>query len=84
MYCNISPWLNAWYDPLAGIKTTTECVCMADLSADGDSRLLICSGKKLKVYRGTALAMETDLLDYPVALGTTYTEINSVSLNCKV
>lgn len=71
-----SPWLNAWYDPLAGVKTTTQCVQMADLSADGDSKLLICdSSKKLKVYRGTALAMETDLLDYPVAAAVTYAEI---------
>lgn len=77
---NISPWLNAWHDPLASIKTTTECICLADLSADGDSRLLVCSGKKLKIYRGTSLAMETELLDFPVAVGVTYSEINSVSI----
>ena len=53
---------------------------MADLSSDGDSKLLICdSSKKLKVYRGTSLAMETDLLDTPVALCVTYTELASVS-----
>lgn len=75
-----NPWLNAWYDPLAGVRTTSQCVQMADLNADGDNKLLICdSSKKLKVYRGTALAMETDLLDHPVAVGVTYTELASVS-----
>jgi hypothetical protein len=78
-----SPWLDAWHDPLAGIKTTTQCVQLgADLTADGDNKLLICDhSKKLKVYRGTAQAMETDLLDFPVAQCVTYTELASVS-NC--
>jgi len=75
-----SPWLDAWHDPLAGIKTTTQCVRLgADLFADGDNKLLICDqSKKLKVYRGTAQAMETDLLDFPVAQCATYTELASV------
>jgi hypothetical protein len=29
------PWLHAWYDPLAGIKTVTPLVRMADLNSVG-------------------------------------------------
>ena len=80
-----NPWLHAWHDPLAGVKATAQCVRMADLSSDGDSKLLICdSSKKLKVYRGTTLAMETDLLDSPVALCVTFTELASVSHLCNI
>lgn len=76
---NSNPWLDAWFDPLSMLKTTTHCVRLgADLSADGDNKLIVCDqSKKLKVYRGTALTMETDLLDFPVAQCITYTELAS-------
>jgi Bardet-Biedl syndrome 1 protein len=77
-----SPWLNAWYDPLAGVRTSTQNLRMADLHADGDSKLVLCDGsKKLKVYRGTGLAVESDLLDFPVALCVTYAELASVCIS---
>ncbi len=76
-----SPWLSAWHDPLAALKTNSFCCSSADVNADGDHKLLICDGsKKIKVYRGTALSMEIDLLVYPVALCVIYSELASVCL----
>ncbi|XP_008297331.1 BBSome complex member BBS1 [Stegastes partitus] len=67
-------WLDAHYDPVAGLYTFSSCVDLADLSGDGESRLVVgdlgsgCSGMKLKVYRGTALMSESTLLDLPAGL----------------
>ena len=60
---------------LSSIRTLNSCVRVADLSADGDSRLIIAGlDKTLKVYRGTTLVSEHALLDQPVALCITYSE----------
>ncbi|XP_033466446.1 BBSome complex member BBS1 [Epinephelus lanceolatus] len=67
-------WLDAHYDPVAGLYTFTSCVDLADLSGDGESRLVVgdlgsgSSAMKLKVYRGTALMSESTLLDLPTGL----------------
>ncbi|XP_017296240.1 Bardet-Biedl syndrome 1 protein [Kryptolebias marmoratus] len=67
-------WLDAHYDPVAGLYTFSSCVDLADLSGDGESRLVVgdlgtgSSGMKLKVYRGTALMSESVLLDLPAGL----------------
>ncbi|XP_029312764.1 BBSome complex member BBS1 [Cottoperca gobio] len=67
-------WLDAHYDPVAGLFTFSSCVDLADLSGDGESRLVVgdmgsgSSGMKLKVYRGTALMSESTLLDLPAGL----------------
>ncbi|KAM3592354.1 uncharacterized protein V6R79_017100 [Siganus canaliculatus] len=67
-------WLDAHYDPVAGLYTFTPCVDLADLSGDGESRLVVgdlgsgSSGMKLKVYRGTALMSDSALLDLPAGL----------------
>uniref|UniRef100_UPI0037E76C6E Bardet-Biedl syndrome 1 protein n=1 Tax=Semicossyphus pulcher TaxID=241346 RepID=UPI0037E76C6E len=67
-------WLDAHYDPVAGLYTFSSCVDLADLSGDGESRLVLgdlgsgSSGMKLKVYRGTALMSESTLLDLPAGL----------------
>ncbi|KAM4524562.1 BBSome complex member BBS1 [Odontesthes bonariensis] len=67
-------WLDAHYDPVAGLYTFSSCVDLADLSGDGESRLVVgdlgtgSSGMKLKVYRGTALMSESTLLDLPSGL----------------
>ncbi|KAK1881567.1 Bardet-Biedl syndrome 1 protein like [Dissostichus eleginoides] len=51
-----------------------SCVDLADLSGDGESRLVVGDlgtgggGMKLKVYRGTALMSESSLLDLPSGL----------------
>ncbi|XP_034413916.1 Bardet-Biedl syndrome 1 protein [Cyclopterus lumpus] len=69
-------WLDAHYDPVAGLHTFSSCVDLADLSGDGESRLVVGDlgsgssggGMKLKVYRGTALMSESTLLDLPAGL----------------
>ncbi|XP_061564145.1 Bardet-Biedl syndrome 1 protein [Cololabis saira] len=67
-------WLDAHYDPVAGLYTFSSCVDLADLSGDGENRLVVgdlgngSSGMKLKVYRGTALLSESALLDLPAGL----------------
>ena len=74
-----SPWLHAWFDPLAAIRTVTACVRLGDLFADGDSKLLICDlNKKLKVYKGTGMINEYALLDSPVATCIFYTDTLAV------
>lgn len=67
-------WLDAHYDPVAGLFSFSSCVDLADLSGDGESRLVVGdlgsggAGMKLKVYRGTALMSESTLLDLPAGL----------------
>ncbi|XP_035989122.1 Bardet-Biedl syndrome 1 protein [Fundulus heteroclitus] len=67
-------WLDAHYDPVAGLYTFSSCVDLADLSGDGENRLVVgdlgtgSSGMKLKVYRGTVLISENTLLDLPAGL----------------
>lgn len=66
-------WLDAHYDPMACLNTFSSCVALADLSGDGESRLVVGdlggpAGMKLKVYRGTALLSESSLLDLPAGL----------------
>ena len=70
-----NPWLNAWYDPLAGLKTMTSCVRLGNLTGDGDSRLCICDvDKKLKVFKGTSLVADFALLDVPISMCLMYTD----------
>mmetsp|Transcript_15923 Transcript_15923/g.35247 ORF Transcript_15923/g.35247 Transcript_15923/m.35247 type:complete len:481 (+) Transcript_15923:78-1520(+) len=70
-----SPLLHAWHDPLAGLKVHSSCVKLADLECDGDSKLCICDlDKKLKIYKGTTLAVEYAILDTPVALCIIHSE----------
>ena len=89
------PWLHAWYDPVAGIKTVSSLVRLADLntvscslstshapncSKDGDNKLLVCDiDKKLKVYKGTSLIVEHALLDNPISMCITNSELSTVS-----
>ncbi len=72
-----SPWLNAWTDPIAGIKTTTACFHVCDLFGDGDNRLVVATmtdTPKIKIFRGTAITNEILLLDTPVAMSIYYPE----------
>ncbi len=74
-----SPWLHAFFDPLAGLKTVTSCIRLADLNGDGDSKLCVCDfDQKLKVFKGTSLFAEYALLDVPVAMCAVFTELSSV------
>lgn len=75
-----SPFLHAWHDPLAGLKVHSSCIQLADLDCDGDSKLCVCDlDKKLKIYKGTSLAVEYAILDTPVAMRIIYSELSLVS-----
>ncbi|KAM4721564.1 BBSome complex member BBS1 [Rhinophrynus dorsalis] len=69
-----SKWLDAHYDPVAGLNTFSSCIALADLHGDGDFKMVagdIGSGPynmKLKVYKGTALMSENALLDLPTGV----------------
>ena len=44
-------WLHAWHDPVAGLKAFSPCVRFADLSGDGDTKMLVANAdKKMKIY----------------------------------
>jgi Bardet-Biedl syndrome 1 protein len=45
-------WLNAWYDPIANVKTWGSCIALADINGEGDSKLVIADlERKLKIYK---------------------------------
>lgn len=49
---------------------------------DGDNKLLICDvDKKLKVYKGTSLIVEHALLDNPISMCITNSELSSVVMS---
>mmetsp|Transcript_36995 Transcript_36995/g.44743 ORF Transcript_36995/g.44743 Transcript_36995/m.44743 type:complete len:613 (+) Transcript_36995:397-2235(+) len=76
-----SVWLDAWQDRVAGIRAYSPCVRMADLAGDGDCRLLIAdASKKLKVWKGTSLQSEHNLLETPCAIATFYSDTNQPRL----
>lgn len=75
-------WLDAHYDPVAGLYTFSSCMDLADLNGDGENRLLVgdlgsgSSGMKLRVYRGTALSSESALLDLPTGLVSFFMDLH--------
>lgn len=72
------PWLNAWHDPVAGMSSYSQFMCLADLHADGDHRLIMCDLKKrIRIYKGTTIQWEQKLLDVPCAVRCFYHEVAS-------
>ncbi|XP_077482534.1 BBSome complex member BBS1 [Stigmatopora argus] len=76
-------WLDAHYDPLAGLRTFTSCMALTDLSGDGDARLVAfdlggasAPAVRLKVYRGTALSVESVLVDLPCGLVALFMDLH--------
>jgi len=73
-----SPWLDAWHDPVAGMSCFSSFMCLADLHADGDHRLIMCDLKKrMRVYKGTTIQWEQKLLDLPCSVQCFYHEVAS-------
>ena len=63
---NTPAWLEAWQDPMAGADAFSSCICTADLAGDGEFRLVVATAmKKMKVWNGTSLTSEHDLLEPP-------------------
>lgn len=68
-------WLDAWSDPMANVDADSACVESADLAGDGEWRLVVAGAdRKLKVWNGTKIASEHDLLDAPAAVKAFYGE----------
>lgn len=72
----INPWLHAWQDSLANIKTTTSCLRLGDINSDADFKLCLCDivDKKLRIYKGTSQIIDYELLDTPIAMCLIYME----------
>ncbi|XP_063232588.1 Bardet-Biedl syndrome 1 protein homolog [Bacillus rossius redtenbacheri] len=75
-------WLDAFSDDRANIYTFSSCVALADLSADGDHRLVVAdlgtgsADVKLKVYKGTCLVTELTLLEVPNSVAAFYMDLS--------
>jgi len=70
------PWLNAWHDPVAGMSCFSSFMCLADLHADGDHRLIMVDLKRrIRIYKGTTIQWEQKLLDVPCAVQCFYHEV---------
>ncbi|KAM5138045.1 BBSome complex member BBS1 [Mantella aurantiaca] len=69
-----SKWLDAHYDPVAGVNTSSSCIALADLHGDGEYKMVVGDmgsgpyNMKLKVYKGTSLLSENALLDMPTGV----------------
>mmetsp|Transcript_89952 Transcript_89952/g.142135 ORF Transcript_89952/g.142135 Transcript_89952/m.142135 type:complete len:595 (-) Transcript_89952:174-1958(-) len=71
-----SPWLDAWHDPVAGMSAYSSFMCLSDLQADGDHRLIMVDLKKrIRIYKGTTISWEQKLLDVPCAVQCFYHEV---------
>merc|ERR1719333_152670 len=73
-----SPWLDAWHDPVAGMTCYSSFMCLADLHAEGDHRLIMVDLKKrIRIYKGTTIQWEQKLMDAPCAVQCFYHEVAS-------
>lgn len=69
-----SPWIGAWSDPVAGVNSFSQLMCLADLKDDGDYKLVTADNKskRLKVFMGTNVLHTSALQATPTALVTFY------------
>ena len=71
------PWLCAFKDPLATLKTVSACIKLGDVKGDGEARLLIADqNQKFMIYKGINIETEYNLLDVPIALSLFYSDIS--------
>lgn len=76
---NDSIWIDVYSDLVAGIKAFSQNLSLADVMADGDSKLICADlNSKLKVFKGPLLQSETKLQYTPVAISSFYApDLNS-------
>jgi hypothetical protein len=68
-----NPWLHAWSDPIAGVHCYSQAMLLADLNDDGDSKLVLADkDNKIKIYQGTNLLFEDNLITRPIAIEIFY------------
>ncbi len=71
-------WLNAYYDPVAGINSHTHTMELVDIFSDGDNKFVAANfglnkgDLKLKVFKGAVLIKENNLVDSATALLSLY------------
>lgn len=75
----MDPWIKAWSDPLASLRSNTSCLHLADLDGTGEFHLIVADiRKKVVVYRGNHIAWENVLPDIPVAVAIHYPDTSGV------
>ena len=80
---NKDPWIVAWNDAVCQVRATSACMRLADLRGDGEYNLLVADmNKTLKVYKGTQISWEAQLLDIPVAICQFYSEAITPAIPC--
>ena len=74
------PWLNAWYDPMAHLNSTSARIATVDITNDGNHALLVVDdSKRLKVFRGMNLISSHKLLDLASCLAVFHPSSSSNS-----
>jgi len=77
-----SKWLDAHYDPVAGLYTFTQCMTLADIYSDGDFKLVIAdlgngqTNMKLKVFKGATMIQQNTIMDLPTGVSAFYMDTN--------
>lgn len=69
-----SPWISAWFDPVAGVTCLSQLMTLADLKDDGDNKLIVADYKhnNVKIYMGTNVILNAQLKGKPSAITTYY------------
>ena len=74
------PWLNAWYDPMAHLQSSSVRIATVDITNDGNHALLVVDdSKRLKVFRGMNLISSHKLLDHASCLAVFHPSSGSSS-----
>jgi Bardet-Biedl syndrome 1 protein len=64
-----SPWLDAFYDPVAGMVCYSQFMCLCDLHADGNNRLVLVDlEKRIRIYKSATIQWEQKLMNYPTGI----------------
>ena len=75
-------WISAFQDPVAGINTSSCCMALEDLNGDGENKLIIADvgttpfDMRLKVYKGTSLLANMQLINLPSGICTFFIDTN--------
>ncbi|CAD7952783.1 unnamed protein product [Amoebophrya sp. A25] len=76
-----SPWLDAMSDPVAGMVCFSPFMCLCDLHADGNHRLILVDmQKRIRIYKGTTIQWEQKLMDVPVGVSCFFHENKTPSI----
>ncbi|ORC92042.1 putative Bardet-Biedl syndrome 1 protein [Trypanosoma theileri] len=68
-------WIYAFRDHLAGLQCFSNCIVVADIKGNGDYKLVIADGsRRLKVFGGTSLVSQLQLLSVPSSITVFYAE----------